>query len=46
LNQTNAANALAHAVVLTPDLNHGRLDVYQAAMAWYLTSSRSWSWDW
>jgi hypothetical protein len=45
LNQTNAANSLAHAVVLTPDLNHGRLDVYQAAMAWYLTQQqRSWSW--
>ena len=34
LNQSNAANALSHAVQLTPDLNHGRLDVYQAASAW------------
>jgi subtilisin family serine protease len=34
LTQTNAANALSHAAVLTPDLNHGRLDVYQAIMAW------------
>jgi subtilisin family serine protease len=34
LNQSNAAKALAHAVQLTPDLNHGRLDVYQATSAW------------
>jgi hypothetical protein len=34
LNQSNAANALAHAVQLTPNLNHGRLDVYQALSAW------------
>jgi subtilisin family serine protease len=30
LDQTQAANALAHAAILTPNLNHGRLDVYQA----------------
>jgi subtilisin family serine protease len=29
-NQSTAAAAIAHAVVLTPDLNHGRLDTYQA----------------
>ena len=34
LNQSNAANALSHAIVLTPDLNKGRLDVYQAVSAW------------
>ena len=46
LTQSQAANALSHALLLTPDLDHGRLDVYQAAMAWYLgqTQSNSWSW--
>jgi Subtilase family len=34
VNQSKAANALAHAAKLTPDLNHGRLDVYQALVAW------------
>lgn len=34
LNQTNAASALSHGIQLTPDLNHGRLDVYQATSAW------------
>jgi len=34
LNQSQAANALAHAQMLTPDLNHGRLNVYQAISAW------------
>jgi hypothetical protein len=34
LNQANASSAFAHAVQLTPDLNHGRLDVYQAISAW------------
>jgi subtilisin family serine protease len=34
LNQKQAANALSHAIQLTPDLNHGRLDVYQAVSAW------------
>jgi subtilisin family serine protease len=33
-SQANAANALAHAVKLTPNLNNGRLDVYQALSAW------------
>lgn len=42
LNQSNAASALSHAIQLTPDLNHGRLDVYQAISAWVnsCTSSR------
>ena len=39
LNQSQAANALANAQVLTPDLNHGRLDVYQAVSAWVNSSS-------
>jgi subtilisin family serine protease len=34
LNQKQAASALSHAIQLTPDLNHGRLDVYQAVSAW------------
>jgi subtilisin family serine protease len=34
LNQSQAASALSHAIVLTPDLNHGRLDAYQAVSAW------------
>jgi subtilisin family serine protease len=34
LNQSQAANALAHAQMLTPDLNHGRLNVYQAISSW------------
>lgn len=39
LNQANAANALSHAIKLTPDLNHGRLDVYQAISAWVNNST-------
>jgi subtilisin family serine protease len=42
LNQSQAATALAHGRLLTPDLNHGRLDAYQAISAW--KSSGSW-WD-
>jgi subtilisin family serine protease len=34
LNQKQAASALSHAIQLTPDLYHGRLDVYQAVSAW------------
>lgn len=34
LNQTSAACALSNAVKLTPNLNNGRLDVYQALSAW------------
>jgi subtilisin family serine protease len=37
LNQSQAAKALAHAQKLTPDLNHGRLNVYQAVSAWVST---------
>jgi thermitase len=38
LNQSQAANSLSHAIKLTPDLNHGRLDVYQAVSAWVNSS--------
>lgn len=38
-NQSQAASALSHAVVLTPDLNRGRLDAYQAVSAWVNGSS-------
>jgi len=41
LNQNQAAKALSHAVQLTPDLNHGRLDAYQAVSAWVNSSSSS-----
>ena len=34
LTQSHAASAFSHAVLLTPNLNHGRLDVYQALSAW------------
>jgi len=43
LNQSQAASALAHGRVLTPDLNHGRLDAYQAISAWKSAGS-GWSW--
>ncbi len=39
LNQSSASSALSHARLLTPDLNHGRLDVYQAISAWENSSS-------
>ena len=39
LNQSQAANALANAQVLTPDLNYGRLNGYQAVSAWVNGSS-------
>lgn len=39
LNQKSAASAFSHAILLTPDLNHGRLDVYQAISAWLNSSS-------
>jgi subtilisin family serine protease len=43
LNQKSAASAFSHAIQLTPDLNHGRLDVYQAVSAWVNSSSgNSW----
>src|SRR6266480_3770019 len=38
-NQSQVGNALANAQVLTPDLNHGRLNVYQAVSAWVNSSS-------
>ncbi len=41
LNQSQAANALSHAIRLTPDLNHGRLDIYQAVSAWVNSSGSS-----
>ena len=37
LNQPKAASALANARKLTPDLNNGRLDTYQALTAWYVS---------
>jgi subtilisin family serine protease len=37
-NQSQAASSLSHAVKLTPDLNYGRLDVYQAVSAWVNSS--------
>jgi subtilisin family serine protease len=37
VNQTQAAKALSNAQQLTPDLNHGRLNVYQAISAWVNT---------
>src|SRR5467141_306408 len=43
LNQAQAASALAHGRTLTPDLNHGRLDAYQAISAWKSAGS-GWSW--
>ncbi|MGB7285244.1 MAG: S8 family serine peptidase [Candidatus Acidiferrum sp.] len=39
LNQKSAACALSNAVKLTPNLNNGRLDVYQALSAWINNSS-------
>jgi subtilisin family serine protease len=43
LNQSQAASALSHARILTPDLNHGRLDAYQAISAWK-TAGSGWFW--
>jgi subtilisin family serine protease len=39
INQAQAASALSHAIHLTPDLNNGRLDVYQAVSAAQSSSS-------
>lgn len=44
LSQSSASKALSHAVQLTPDLNHGRLDVYQALSALQSSSSSWWGW--
>jgi subtilisin family serine protease len=41
INQSKAANALSHAIQLTPDLNYGRLDAHQAVSAWVNSSSGS-----
>ena len=41
LNQSQAASALSHGRLLTPDLNHGRLDAYQAISAWVNSSTSS-----
>ena len=41
LSQSQASSALTHAQLLTPDLNHGRLDVYQALSAW---RNAGWLW--
>jgi subtilisin family serine protease len=41
LNQSQAASALSHGRLLTSDLNHGRLDAYQALSAWK-TSGSAW----
>jgi subtilisin family serine protease len=34
LNQSSAAQALAHAHYVTPELGYGRIDAYEAAEAW------------
>ncbi len=41
INQSQAASALSHAVLLTPNLNHGRLDIYTALEAWLQFSGDS-----
>src|SRR5258707_12014033 len=41
LNQSQSASALSHAIQLTPDLNHGRLDATKAVTAWVNGSSGS-----
>lgn len=46
LNQKSAASAFSHAIRLTPDLNHGRLDVYQAISAWVNSSSGNSNGNW
>jgi len=35
VNQSTASGAVAHAKWLSPDLNYGRLDTYQAVNAWF-----------
>jgi subtilisin family serine protease len=39
LSQSGASKAFSHAIQLTPNLNHGRLDAYQAVSAWVNSSS-------
>jgi subtilisin family serine protease len=41
LHPSDAANALSHAIKLTPNLNHGRLDAYQAISAWVNSNGSS-----
>jgi subtilisin family serine protease len=41
LHPSDAATAFTHAIQLTPDLNHGRLDAYQAISAWVNSSGSS-----
>jgi subtilisin family serine protease len=43
MNQSQAASALSHGRLLTTDLNHGRMDAYQALSAWKSSGSR-WYW--
>jgi subtilisin family serine protease len=43
LDQAQAASALSHGRLLTPDLNHGRLDAYQALSAWK-SAGNGWFW--
>lgn len=43
MSQSQASSALSHGRLLTPDLNHGRLDAYQAISAWRSAGS-GWLW--
>jgi len=43
MNQSQAASALSHGRLLTTDLNHGRMDAYQALSAWK-SSGSGWYW--
>jgi subtilisin family serine protease len=43
MSQSQAASALSHGRLLTPDLNHGRMDAYQALSAWR-SSGSGWYW--
>jgi hypothetical protein len=33
-NESDSAQAVSHAMPISPDLGYGRLDVYQALTAW------------
>lgn len=41
LTQSSASSAISHAIQLTPNLNHGRLDAYDAVSAWLNGSGSS-----
>jgi subtilisin family serine protease len=41
LRPSDAANAFSHAIKLTPNVNHGRLDAYQAISAWVNSTGSS-----